>query len=590
MNRSSGRRGGSAPRRLFAYLRRQPVRLAAVLACVVCGTLALAAGPFVIGRIIDGRAAGPELAAQCLFLLMVYVFAALCGLGQARGTTDIAQRAVGRLREDVFAHLLRLPAAFMGRSRGELMSRVTHDMELLATSLQQGLPQLLSSLLLLLATLAFMLHLSPRLAAVTLTCLALTATLTRFAVARSRRCVGEQQRLLGEINGAIEEHVEGLQTIHLHGARAATLAAFDTRNAALRAAAVRAQVVAGCVGPLMNTCSNFGFAVLVAGGAWMVWHELASLGLVAAFLSYARQLERPANEFANQFNLVQAALVGAERAFEILDTAPENTGPRRLTRAQVRGEVEFERVGFAYTEGRPVLCDISLHACPGERIALVGQTGAGKSTLFNLLLQFIEAGSGVIRIDGIDARTLDRRALRRCIGVVAQEPYLFGGTVLDNLRYGNPDAGADEVRRVAALVGLDAAIAQWPQGYATVLRAGGANLSQGERQLLSIARALLADPAILLLDEATGNLDARAEARIQQALALLLRGRTCFAIAHRLDTVRGADQILVLDRGRIVERGRHADLLAAGGEYARLWRASVQDRKVLPTSALETGP
>lgn len=592
----SVRARGSVLRQLLAYLLRERARLLPVLLCAVFGTLLLASAPYLIGRIIDGVIApvpGSAMRAQYLLLLAVYVAAALCNFGQTRLMAAVAQRGIGRLRDDLFAHLQRLPVPFFDRRPpGELMSRVTNDMELLATTLNQGMPQLLSSAILLLGTAAFMLHLSPALTLLTVASLALMFTVTRLLARHSRAYVALQQNLLGQLNGQLEEDIGGLATIRLHNAQAVTLQRFDERNRELRGASIRAQIFAGIVGPCMNSCNNLGYVAIVAGGGWLVWHDLAGVGLVAAFLQYARQLERPVNEFANQFNLLQSALAAAERGFAILAEPVETGCDDDPSLARIAGAVEFECVAFAYTAGQPVLRDVSLRAVPGQHIALVGPTGAGKTTLFNLLLRFIEPCAGTIRIDARDTRTIDRQALRRQLGVVLQEPQLFEGSVLDNIRYARPEAELAEVERIVGLLGLDDFIARLPEGYATPLRAGGSNLSQGQRQLLSIARTLLADPAILLLDEATSHLDARSETQVQRALRVLMRGRTCLIIAHRLRTISGADQILLLDGGAVVERGSHAQLLAHGGVYAQLWTAGLsdQDRKFLASSSSDIGP
>lgn len=586
----------STPRRLLGYLAGGGRwRLGVVLGCILGTTVLLASGPFLIGRIIDRHivAQRPDgLLQECLLLSVVYGLVGLFGFVQARLMAGIAQGTAGTLRRALFRHVLQLPpASFAQRSSGELISRISLDMDVLAVSLNQGLAQLLSSLILMLVALLFMFSLSPWLALLTLACLSLMFVTTRYLAYRARHHVGRQQQALGLLTGTLQESLAALGIIRLFNARAHFRNGFIQANQQLCRDASRAQVLAGIVGPTMNTCNNLGYALIALAGCWMVWGGVATLGLVAAFLSYSRQLERPVSEFANQFSQLQSAWVGVERAFALLDQpaevdalsvpAVEILEEKTLALETWTGELQFDQVHFAYRPAQPVLRGVSFTAGSGEHVALAGVTGAGKSTVFNLLLRFIEPTAGQVRLAGRALDELERHALRRRIGVVLQEPYLFAASVLDNIRYGRPDASLEQVRHVAALLDIEGFISRLPQGYATVLKAGGQDLSRGQRQLLAIARALLAEPSLLLLDEATSNLDRHSEGHVRHALAVLMKGRTCLIIAHRLSTVRNADRILLLDQGRIIEQGNHSQLIALNGHYARLWRAGEdsQDRK-----------
>lgn len=576
----------SISRRLLGYLAGGGSwRLSAVLVCILGATVLLASGPFLIGRIIDEHivAQRPDgLAQQCLLLLVIYGLAALFGFVQARLMAGIAQGTAGALRRALFSHVLQLPPAlFAQRSSGELISRISLDMDVLAVSLNQGLAQLLSSLVLVLAALLFMFSLSPWLALLTLACLSLMFVTTRYLARRARHHVGRQQQTLSLLTGTLQESIAGLGIIRLFNAHARFRDGFVQANQQLCRDASHAQVLAGIVGPTMNTCNNLGYALIALAGCWMVWGGFATLGLVAAFLSYSRQLERPVSEFANQFSQIQSAWVGVERAFALLDQPAETDAAFAFAAETLAGELQFDQVQFAYRPEQPVLRGVSFTVGRGEHVALAGVTGAGKSTLFNLVLRFIEPTAGRVHLDGRPLGEFERRALRRRIGVVLQEPYLFAASVLDNIRYGRPDASLGQVRHIAELLDIDDFINHLPQGYATVLQAGGQDLSRGQRQLLAIARALLAEPSLLLLDEATSNLDRHSERCVRRALAILMKGRTCLIIAHRLSTVRNADRILLLDQGRVIEQGSHAQLMALDGGYARLWRAGEdhQDRK-----------
>jgi ATP-binding cassette subfamily B protein len=395
---------------------------------------------------------------------------------------------------------------------------------------------------------------------------------------------------LGALNGLIEETITGQRVVVAYGREATTLAEFDAANQALRRASTRAQIFAGFMGPLNNVINNVGLAILGGVGGWMAIQGMATVGTIASFINYSRQFGRPLHEIANLFTTIQGAIAGAERVFELIDEATEQgeaaaqneVAAQDKARGQASslaaapangfaGDVRFEEVSFAYTPDAPVLKRVSLHARAGQTVALVGPTGAGKTTIVNLLTRFYDIDAGRITIDGVDIREIDRYALRRQLGIVLQDTYLFTGTVLENIRYGRLEATDAEVHAAARLANAEQFIHRLPHGYATPLSERASNLSQGQRQLLAIARAILADPRILILDEATSSVDTRTEQQIQEAMLRLMAGRTSFVIAHRLSTIRSADQILVLRHGEIVERGTHAGLLAQRGFYAGLY-------------------
>ncbi|MCW5844196.1 MAG: ABC transporter ATP-binding protein [Caldilinea sp.] len=563
--------------RLWGYLRRQRLALIVTAAIVVVNTGLAVTGPYLLGVAIDDALTPGDLAklAQVgLLMLGVYALNAFFTWLQAYIMAGAAQRTVRDLRADLFDRLQDLPLRYFdGNPHGDLMSRLTNDIEAINTVLSESVTQLISGALSLFAIAAIMLWLNPLLALVTLlTTPVMITLLTRLLMRRTRTAFRAQQSTLGALNGLIEETISGQRVVKAYGRETAVIAHFDTANQSFRRAATQAQIFAGFMGPITNFVNNTGLAILGGVGGWMVIQGMATVGTIASFINYSRQFGRPLNEIANLFNTIQGAVAGAERVFELIDETPEHVAAAApVATKTLAGDVIFDDVSFAYTPDAPVLKHVSLHASPGQTVALVGPTGAGKTTIVNLLTRFYDVDSGRILVDGADIRTLDRYALRRQLGIVLQDTYLFTGTVLENIRYGRLDASDEEVHAAARLANAEQFIHRLPHGYATLLSERANNLSQGQRQLLAIARAILADPRILILDEATSSVDTRTEQQIQEAMLRLMAGRTSFVIAHRLSTIRSADQILVLNYGEIVERGTHASLLAERGFYHELY-------------------
>jgi ATP-binding cassette subfamily B multidrug efflux pump len=563
-------------RRLWGYLKQQKLGLLSVILLVAATTGFGLLGPYLMGKAIDEIIiAGdlPGLARIAVLMIGAYLITSLTTWLQIYVMAGVSQRTVRDIRNDLFAKLQTLSLRFFDqRSHGELMSRLSNDVENISNVLTESVTQLISSALTLIGVVAAMFALNPRLALVSMATIPLMALLTQMVATRTRRGFRQQQQSLGALNGIVEETITGARVVKAFGREQGALESFERANLQLRAAATQAQSYALLMGPLTNLINNFGLAVVAGVGGWMALQGLVTVGIIATFVNYSRQLARPLNQIAQLYSSVQSALAGAERVFEVLDEVPELTdAPDALRLEQVQGEVVFDDVCFGYEKNVPVLKDISLRAAPGQTIALVGPTGAGKTTIVNLLTRFYDIDSGRITIDGRDIRELQKASLRRQLGIVLQDTFLFSGSVLDNIRYGRLEASDEEVMAAARLANADPFIRRLPQGYDTPLSERGGNLSQGQRQLLAIARAILADPGILILDEATSSVDTRTEVRIQQALLRLMAGRTSFVIAHRLSTIRDADHVLVIDDGRIIERGQHHDLLARRGFYYNLY-------------------
>ncbi|MBI5833513.1 MAG: ABC transporter ATP-binding protein [Armatimonadetes bacterium] len=567
-------------RRLWPYLRSSARELIIVSGLVVITTLLGVLAPYLLGRAIDHclrqRHIG-DLAHIVGLLAMIHIINPVGMYLQSVLMVTVSQRAVRDLRRHLFERLQRLSVSFFDtHAHGDVMSRLTNDVDTVNNALSQGVVQLVGSLLGLTATLVMIFWLHWRLALVTMTMVPLIYAVTGLLGKMTRVAFRARQKDLGALNGLIEETLTGQRVVKAFRREERILADFDEANERLKKAAIRAGIIGGSMGPCMNLTRNLSYAIMVGAGCWMVGRGLATIGLVAAFLEYSGQFMRPLMQIAQVYGMVQGALAGAERVFATMDEAPEPPDePDAVPLPAVRGEVTFDNVDFAYEPETLVLREVSFHAHAGQTIGLVGPTGAGKTTIINLLTRFYDVANGAIRIDGHDLRGVRRADLRHALAIVPQDPFLFGDTVRENIRYGRLEATDDEVVEAARVANADAFIRHLPEGYDTVLTESGSGLSRGQRQLVAIARAILADPAILILDEATSSVDTRTEAHIQEAMLRVMEGRTSFLIAHRLSTVRHADVILVLDGGRVVESGSHDDLVSAGGLYARLHHSFV---------------
>ncbi|MCG0287789.1 ABC transporter ATP-binding protein/permease [Streptomyces sp. PSAA01] len=521
------------------------------------------------GQGIDFHAVGIVL----LWATALYVVAALLGLVQARVATLIVQRAVYRLREDVERKLARLPLSYFDKqSRGEVLSRATNDIDNIQQTLQQTLSQIMASLLTIVGVLAMMFWISPLLALVALITVPVSVWVTTRIGKRAQPQFVAQWKTTGKLNAHIEEMYTGHSLVKVFGREKESAELFREQNDKLYAAGFRAQSISGLIQPSMMFIGNLNYVLVAVVGGLRVASGALSIGDVQAFVQYSRQFSQPLTQVASMANMVQSGVASAERVFELLDAPEQSAEPVDARRPEaVRGQVAFEEVSFRYQPDMPLIDGLSLSVRPGQTVAIVGPTGAGKTTLVNLLMRFYEVSGGRITLDGVDIAEMSREELRSHIGMVLQDTWLFGGTIAENIAYGAQGAGFEKIVEAAKATYVDRFVRTLPDGYDSVIDEEGSNVSAGEKQLITIARAFLSEPSILVLDEATSSVDTRTEVLIQRAMASLRSGRTSFVIAHRLSTIRDADVILVMESGRIVEQGSHDALLAAGGAYARLY-------------------
>ena len=595
-------------RKLMRYLGRYKAHLALVVILLFISSACTVGGSYLIKPLINDYILPgdfPGLAKMLGVMALVYIVGAVCSFGYARIMVHVSQNTVAKIRADLFDKMQGLPLKYFdAHTHGELMSRYTNDIETVSEALNNSFASVISCSLNFLGTIAMMLVLSPVLTLITFGALAVMLAVVKAVGGRSRQYFAAQQKAVGEVNGYIEEMIEGQKVIKVFNHESAAKEGFDQRNEAYRQAGTRAQIYAGIMMPVMGNLGYINYAVTCCVGGLLAIRS-GDLGGLAAFLQYTRQVSQPITQISQQVNTILSAVAGAERVFEVMEAQPEvDEGKVTLVRvtegrdgsltkadfdtgawawkkpdgelAPLRGDVRFDHVVFGYDEDQTVLHDVSLFAKPGQKIAFVGSTGAGKTTITNLINRFYEIRSGTITYDGIDVRDIEKDSLRRSLGVVLQDTHLFTGTVADNIRYGRLEATDEEVEAAARLAGADGFIRHLPHGYQTVLSGDGGSLSQGERQLLNIARAACANPPVLILDEATSSIDTRTEKLIEKGMDRLMAGRTVFVIAHRLSTVRNAKAIMVLEQGEIIERGDHDDLIAQHGRYYQLYTGQME--------------
>lgn len=581
---------GTSAKRLVARMRPERTSIAVVIALGVLAVSFNVAGPKVLGHatdiIFDGvlermrnlPGAGIDFGALSTVLswvLGLYLTSSVFAWAQGRLLNDVVQRLIFELREEVEAKLHRLPLRYFdGQPRGELLSRVTNDIDNISTTMQQTMSQLLTSLLTVVGVLVMMFTISPLLALIALLVLPASAVVTRQVGKRAQKLFIAQWKHTGQLNAHIEESFTGHQLVKVFGRQQESEEEFRKRNEDLYQASSGAQFVSGLIMPSMMFLSNLSYVLIAVVGGLRITSGSMTLGEVTAFIQYSRQFTQPLTQVASMANLLQSGVASAERVFELLDAEEQEPDPADATLpASRRGRVEFEDVSFSYRAEQPLIENLSLVAEPGQTVAIVGPTGAGKTTLVNLIMRFYELDAGRITLDGVDITALKREDLRSQVGMVLQDTWLFGGTIRDNIAYGKPGATEEEIIAAAQATYVDRFVRTLPDGYDTVIDEEASNVSAGEKQLLTIARAFLASPSLLILDEATSSVDTRTESLVQHAMAALRSSRTSFVIAHRLSTIRDADLILVMESGRIVEQGNHAELLEQQGAYHRLYSA-----------------
>lgn len=584
-------------RRLLSYLKNRRTSLIIIIFLTILSTIFTIVGPKILGQATTelfkgsmGRLFGDpnatinfeRIGEILIFLIGLYILSSIFSFIMQYVMASVAQKTVYELREEVNHKMEKIPLKYFdSKTHGEILSRVTNDVDNIANTLQQSVTQLITAVITIIGVIIMMLTISPLLTLITLTTLPLSIFITQFIAKRSQTYFVQQQRILGELNGHIEEMYTGQKIIKAYGREEKSIEKFDKHNGELFEAGWKAQFVSGIIMPMMGFVNNIGYVLVSVVGGIMVTRRAIEIGDVQAFIQYSRQFGQPIVQTAQIANLIQSTVASAERVFEILDELEEIAEPTNpVVLDSVKGQVCFNQVKFGYNEGDPLMTDISFCAEPGQKIAVVGPTGAGKTTLVNLLMRFYDIWDGEIKIDGVSIKDMTRSGLRSKFGMVLQDTWLFKGSIRDNIAYGRDDVTEEEIIRAAKMARADHFIRTLPDGYDTILGEDASNISGGQKQLLTIARAILANPEILILDEATSSVDTRTEINIQKAMESLMKGRTSFVIAHRLSTIKDADTILVMNHGDIIEVGSHDALIDADGFYADLYNSQFTTKYV----------
>lgn len=565
--------GKKTLKRLMGYFVSEKKMLFLLMLAVVVVVACSVYAPKLQSNAIDAIAIRQwdKLSPILIVMVIIYIIHSICTYMQSKLSAVLSQNIVSRMRKDLFLNIVNLPIRYLdANSHGDIMSRMTNDIENISTTVSQSMSSLFSGILTVIGTVVMMVALCPRLAALSYVTVILTIVATKLLSKAMRFFFKKRQVILGQLNGNVEEMVTGYRTVVAYNRQNAVVNDFDNVSDELTRVGIIAEILGGSMGPVMNVVNNVGFVIIAAFGGYFAINNIISIGVISAFIVYARQFGRPIDELAQIYGQIQTAVAGAERVFEVMDEPLEDkSGEKNMD--DLKGIIRFKNVNFSYTKEKQVLYDFNLEVKAGQKVALVGSTGSGKTTVVNLLMRFYDVDSGEILIDDVNIKDIDCDSLRRNTAIVLQDTVLFADSIENNLRYSNSSATDEQMYMAARMSNCDSMIRKMPQGYDTQLMSEGENISQGQRQLLSIARAFLAQPKILILDEATSSVDTRTEKHIQDAMVKLMKDRTSLIIAHRLSTIQDADLIVVMDEGRIAETGSHANLLAKKGKYYQLY-------------------
>lgn len=565
--------GKKTLKRLMGYFVSEKKMLFLLMLAVVVVVACSVYAPKLQSNAIDAIAGRQwdKLSPILIVMVIIYIIHSICTYMQSKLSAVLSQNIVSRMRKDLFLNIVNLPIRYLdANSHGDIMSRMTNDIENISTTVSQSMSSLFSGILTVIGTVVMMVALCPQLAALSCVTVILTIVATKLLSKAMRFFFKKRQVILGQLNGNVEEMVTGYRTVVAYNRQNAVINDFDNVSDELTRVGIIAEILGGSMGPVMNVVNNVGFVIIAAFGGYFAINNIISIGVISAFIVYARQFGRPIDELAQIYGQIQTAVAGAERVFEVMDEPLEDkSGEKNMD--DLKGIIRFKNVNFSYTKEKQVLYDFNLEVKAGQKVALVGSTGSGKTTVVNLLMRFYDVDSGEILIDDVNIKDIDCDSLRRNTAIVLQDTVLFADSIENNLRYSNSSATDEQMYMAARMSNCDSMIRKMPQGYDTQLMSEGENISQGQRQLLSIARAFLAQPKILILDEATSSVDTRTEKHIQDAMVKLMKDRTSLIIAHRLSTIQDADLIVVMDEGRIAETGSHANLLAKKGKYYQLY-------------------